>query len=150
MVVEHNGIWTVPLSATHQPYQVTQLKRELPNHSDYQVVVVDTVKFVECLERGTPSLVVAEVGAWKEEKREAIRALLDPSTGAPYMARASIRLELQKRWFGMRKPIQVAVVSFTNGRHRTRYLQWAGASCIPIETHRTSAELLELYCACTC
>ena len=147
MVTHQNGLWTVPLGAHHRFYGHAQLKRELPDNPDYTVVVVDMEKFVECFERGMPSYVIPEVAAWTDEKRDRLRDFLDPMTGAPNMPRASIRLEERSRLWGLLKPVEVAVASFTNGRHRTRYLQGAGALCIPIEVHQSAAKLFEQCCA---
>ena len=150
MITHKNGVWIVPLADHHQFYRFVELKRDLPNHPDYTVVIVNTKKFIECFENGSPTFLVPPVVAWTTRKRNGLRTFLDPATGPPNMPRAHIQIALQPRLFGIRKPLEVAIVSFTNGRHRTRYLDDAGAICIPIEVHLSMVRLFSTYCSRRC
>lgn len=146
MVTHQNGIWKVPLAAHHSFYEYVDLRRDLPNNSEYSVVVVDMRKFMACFEREMPSYLVPEVAAWTDEKRDGLRRFLDPKAGAPPMPRAGIRIEKRKRLLGLLKSVEVAIVMFTNGRHRARYLQGAGALYIPIEVHKSNVVLFNEFC----
>jgi len=151
MVAHLNGIWSVPLSTTHTPYTSTYLKRRLATLKEYCVVVVDTAAFMDCYSRDQPGFVIPTVGNWPTNKQEGIRKFLDPNVGdVPEMAVVSFELAPRKKWFGLLGSVTEGVVSFTNGRHRSRYLQHAGATCFPVETHVSSAEGLLKYCGCTC
>lgn len=156
MVTEVNGIWTVPLSNQHKPYQHVLLKRAT-NSSAHCVVIVSTVKLIECMERETPDPHVAQkiaphVLKWKPEHVEKERTRLDPSLGAQEMPRAVLTAyENEGGLLSIFKSNEsVVVATFTNGRHRTRYLQFAGATCIPVEVPIGQLELFMKHCACTC
>lgn len=140
--------WSVKLNPNHTPYNICNFKRELPNNLNYTVVIVDTERFMECYHNEMKCYVIATADKWTHEKREGIRDFLDPNTGAPHMPRIGFVIRERKRLWGLIKPETFAVVSFTNGRHRSRYLQYAGAKCFPVEVHTKQAPLLLQYCGC--
>lgn len=151
MVTFSNDVWTVPLPVTHTPYAMIQLKRRFKALPDYLVVIVDTVAFMDCYSREQPGFIIPPVNSWPTEKQDGIRQLLDPNDGGiPEMALVSFELASRKKWFGRWGAVTEGVVSFTNGRHRSRYLQYAGAKCFPVETHVSQAEDLLRYCGCVC
>jgi hypothetical protein len=136
--------WRVQLSTSHTPYSHVDLKRSHDHVKGYEVVIVDLGSLMTCFE--SDQVVIPHVTAWKTEKREAIQAFLDPAEGACDMPVVgfTLRTKMHRRLFGLIAPRieKVPVAGFTNGRHRARYLHFAGATVIPVEVHETEADLL--------
>jgi hypothetical protein len=143
-----NRTWTVQLIATHVPYTHVDLKRCRDHVDGYQVVMVDLDRLITCFERD--HYAVPHVSAWAAAKRDGLQTFLNPAEGACEMPVVgfSLKEKTHQRCFGFIAPRveTVAVASFTNGRHRTRYLQFAGAAVIPVEVHESEAALLRKYC----
>lgn len=151
MVTQYDGIWTVPLDPKHTGYTSVNLERSYPSQADFEVVVVDTALLISCFERDSPSLVIEPVNQWSVEKKKAIARFLNPNNaGVPEMPHVAFRLLTRKRWFGLFGTTTESVVSFINGRHRSRYLHFAGATCIPVEIRASSVAALLKYCGCQC
>lgn len=165
-------VYTVSLGDAHQAYQKVYLRRELPDDANFCVVWVRVPLLMECFARDE-GYCIPPVEKWKQAKVDGIRDLLNPEKGtrAPYMPRVGARrkesVELSGSEVGSssflqyllgclfrRKPVSTeteieakhVVVSFVNGRHRARYMQWAGATKIPVEVHRWQAQLLRDAC----
>ncbi|SDK53142.1 hypothetical protein SAMN05192566_1546 [Methylophilus rhizosphaerae] len=150
MVTHTDEIWTVPLAANHTPYNFVKLKRRF-DRNDYCVVVVDTAAFMECFSREMPGYIIPTVDRWQLDRKEAIQKFLDPNgNGVPEMPVVSFELSSRKKWFGLLQDVVEGVISFTNGRHRSRYLQFSGAKCFPVQINISSAEELRKYCGCSC
>lgn len=143
-----NRKWTVQLGATHVPYTHVDLKRSRDHVDGYEVVMVDLDRLITCFERD--HYVIPHVSAWEAAKRDGFHEFLNPAGGACEMLVVSFSLKekTHQRFFGFIAPRveEVAVVTFTNGRHRTRYLQFAGAAVIPVEVHESEAVQLRKYC----
>jgi hypothetical protein len=140
-------LWIVQLAKTHKPYPRIVLKRDLPDNSDFTVVVVDMKKFMACVRRDEERWQIPAIQNWLEGKQAGISKYLDPAdTGVPVMARPSIQEVRVKRWFGLKSPITFAVVSFTNGRHRASYMEYAGAKTMPVEVRVSQVALFQKYC----
>jgi hypothetical protein len=141
--------WPVELDHRHPGYQRLELKRRHPTGLDYKVVIVRTERLLELWSRdGT--FFLPPVPEWKEEKRNGIRAFLDPADpGTAEMPVVSMRSQTVRRW-GWWPPffthVEEPVLTFTNGRHRARYLAYAGAQTIPVEVTARSAPLVEAHC----
>jgi len=150
MITLQNNIWSIPLDSSHTSYNVIKLKRERPSLSDYTVVIVDTRLFMKCFQRSKSPDIIPTVDQWKNDKREGIRDFLSPSSGIQTMPNVYINILEINRWFGLLKSVQVGVISFTNGRHRARYMQHAGVQCFPVEVENCNAALIAEYCGCRC
>lgn len=112
------------------------------------VVIVDAKKLMQCFRRC--SLAIPSADKWEPKKREGIREFLDPRAGPIEMPYIGFELREKKHFLRLLKPRRhVGVVSFENGRHRARYLQFAGADCFPVEVNIKEANLLEIYCGCS-
>ena len=146
MVTHSNGVWSIPIAITHKPYTTVQLKRGHGEKLGYRVVIVDIEKFMQCFAREMPCYFVPPVGEWREEKVKALCKHLDPATGIPEMP--VVGFATRRKWFGLIGT--VGVVSFENGRHRSRYLEHAGAKCMPVEIRDDGAATLLTYCGCSC
>lgn len=140
--------WRVQLDPTHTPYAYVDFKRSHEHAAGYTVVKVDVERFMTCFEQD--QLVIGPPTEWPEAKREGIRQFLDPKEGVCDMPVVgfSIRIRKHRRFFGFAAPRieKVPVAGFTNGRHRARYLQHAGANVMPVEVHESEAALLREHC----
>jgi hypothetical protein len=140
-------IWIVQLGASHTPYTHVEFIRGRDHVDGYEVVMVDVEKLMTCFDRDNVTLPL--VSAWKESKVEGIRNFLNPTEGACEMPSIGfvVRNREIKTLFGLRsKTMSEAVASFTNGRHRSRYLQFAGAVTMPVEIASSEAPLLRRFC----
>jgi hypothetical protein len=140
--------WRVQLDASHTPYAHVDFKRSHEHANGYMVVLVDVERFMACFDRDR--FVIGRPTEWSEAKREGLRQFLDPKEGACDMPVIgfSIRTTEHRRLFGLlaNRIEKVPVAGFTNGRHRARYLQHAGAKVMPVEVHESQAALLRQHC----
>ncbi|MGT2457656.1 plasmid fertility inhibition factor family protein [Cupriavidus basilensis] len=148
MITHASGVWTVPLGANHAPYPLMKLKRRFAGLDDHTVVVVDTAKLMEAFARDT--LTIPPATQWPADKLAHHCAFLNPVNGIPEMPILYCEETTTTRrvWWGLfgTKTQTVPVVGFTNGRHRARYLEFAGAAQMPVETLLSNAALLRHYC----
>src|SRR5690606_4067907 len=147
MTQQEGDFWIVQLAALHRGYSFVRLKKDLPDHPNYEVVIVDSERFLQCCAREHPDYVIGDVDTWSEDKRTGLHTFLDPfDRGTPCMPRVGIHLRSRKRWFGLLGQVSEYYVSFVNGRHRSRYLHYAGATSFPVQIHREQADTLRLVC----
>ncbi|MBX9899620.1 MAG: hypothetical protein K2Y28_02450 [Burkholderiaceae bacterium] len=165
ILTEKNGEWAaltdfkefhqsyrIDLSPDHQYFPYTNFSRCYPRDPSFQVIEVDTRKFFSYFDNSIPP---AE--KWSNERLEKVRRDVQPRSiknGVYKMPYASIRFETKIIYpcalfcllglFGKEK--NAPVISFTNGRHRARYLQYAGAKSFPIEVHADHVESMKQYC----
>jgi len=141
-------IWQVQLGANHTPYAHVDFKRSRDHVDGYTVVTVDVDRFMTCFERDT--LAIQRSTNWTQEKFECIRDFLDPKGGAcdmPVIGFSMRTVEHRRLWGFLSPRIEMVLVAgFTNGRHRARYLQYAGATIMPVEVHESQAVLLRKHC----
>lgn len=141
-------IWQVRLGANHTPYAHVDFKRSHDHVDGYTVVTVDVHRFMVCFERD--KFVIPRPIEWETGKLEGVRDFLDPKGGACDMPVIGFALRTVKhlRLWGLLAPTieEVPVAGFTNGRHRARYLQYAGAATMPVEVHESEAMLLRKHC----
>lgn len=141
--------WPVELDRQHPNYQSLVLKRKHPDRDDYRVVIVKTELLLALWARDE-GYFLPPVSDWKEEKRQGIRKFLDPADpGIAEMSVVSMRMRtgvLWHWWPPLRVRVAEPVISFTNGRHRARYLVFAGAKTMPVEVTLNSAPLVEAHC----
>lgn len=147
-------VWAVKLSNPDLPYDYTHIHRRYAKFPDYEVVIVDTIKFIELVENA-PSLVIPKITA--ETANDYFRlpgliAFMNTTTieGTPEMPVVSVmfRRNVKKYFFGLLEKDmgQLAYISFENGRHRTRFFEWAGAQSFPVEVPRSAAQTLRELC----
>lgn len=148
-------LWHVRLSAAHPEYQQVSFRRS-EVHENYQVVVVDAKKLIHYSDRDIPGYVIAPVEQWDAEKRKGIAAFLAPPTHTqrhvemPIVSFNESVRTYRKRYlwlFTKTESEVVKYVSYTNGRHRTRYLIYAGATEIPVLCHNDHVAALREHCS---
>lgn len=148
-ITHSDGVWTVPLGESHVAYPFMRLHRRFEKLREYTVVIVDTARLMECFTRDTIGIPPAV--DWPITQLEHHREYLNPKRGTPEMPIVHCRENtyVRQRLWGLLSPLReiLPVVTFTNGRHRTRYMEYAGAMTIPVETDLASAPLLRHYCA---
>ncbi|WP_374730575.1 MULTISPECIES: plasmid fertility inhibition factor family protein [Vreelandella] len=148
-VTERNGVWHVPLSASHSPYQEVQFKRGREGFN-YGVLIVDSEKFIALYDNNSDSITpIDKASEWSESKRNEICAFLDPSAGPCEMPRVSFSWNEARSWRSLWRAKQLPDLCFGNGRHRSRYLHYAGASCFPVEVGLDGIESLRAICGVT-
>ena len=77
----------------------------------------------------------------------------NPHLGSVELAQAHIHMERNVErpgllgCFGLRKRVyELPVVSFTNGRHRTRFMQAMGVTHAPMQIENHQIDLIRLHC----
>ncbi|MGS0894156.1 plasmid fertility inhibition factor family protein [Burkholderia stagnalis] len=146
---QHQGVdvWIIQLPG-HAPYTYTRLKRVFASDdSRHRVVTVDLKKLLACADRDTTDYVLSSVQYWPPGKSAGIRGFLDPGQDRiPDMPFITFRETRTRALLGIPGLSKIGVASFRNGQHRARYLQYAGATSLPVEVHETEADLLARYC----
>ncbi|WP_410054275.1 plasmid fertility inhibition factor family protein [Cupriavidus sp. BIC8F] len=138
--------WRVALHAPRIPVRAVLFKPDIEDLVEWPVIPVNVGKLLSCWERD--SYIVGPVGHWPSSKRAGIVAFLDERGGAINVPRAGIHMQQFPRpWWSLRPKPPAPVVSFINGRHRTRYLIDAGVNSLPIQVHASQAALLREVCA---
>lgn len=147
--------WQVQLSETHPVYQTVSLRRR-SGYDNHVVMMVDLKKLIHYSDKHIhPSYVARPVSEWSEEKREGVFQLLAPPTPMEIPAEMPIAsfnemlVVREKRFlklFSWRYESLARYVGYTNGRHRTRYLLFAGATQIPVMVHEEQASAMQRYC----
>jgi hypothetical protein len=143
------GIWSVPLDDARSPYPFARMHRRYATLPYYTVAVVDTAKFMACFANEDPNFWVPPAAEWGAMQLARHRDRLAPGTASAEMPIVHIeeRPIIRRRLFGLLKRLEMLpVVSFTNGRHRARYLEFAGATTLPVEIELGQLETLLRYC----
>lgn len=144
----------VSLSPEHANFSSVHFHRRYESLPDYTVIWIDTERFMACFERD--HFVIPPVSEWNESRFNHVRDNLMPDRRglrSPEMPVAHLRLVTRtvypRFWgfFGLfGKQVTFPVIAFTNGRHRSRYLQYAGAKTFPVEIELSNLELVCLHC----
>ncbi|MDO8336538.1 MAG: hypothetical protein Q7T74_07215, partial [Candidatus Saccharibacteria bacterium] len=144
----------VYLSPEHTDYSSVQLRRRYESLPDYTVIWIDTERFMACFERD--HFVIPPVSEWDEAKLNHVRDTLRPDRRGlrlPEMPVAHLRLVFRTVYSGFwgffklfGQQVNFPVIAFSNGRHRSRYLQYAGAKTFPVEIELSNLELVRLHC----
>lgn len=148
-------LWHVRLSDTHPQYQHVSLRRR-PGHDNYVVVVVDAQRLIRYSDQHMHShFVIAPADTWAEGKRKGMFDFLAPPNAnerhveMPIVSFNEVILEYREpvlKFFSRRRVRLLRYVGYMNGRHRTRYLYFAGAQEIPVMCHEGQAKALLHYC----
>ncbi|MBV8657524.1 MAG: hypothetical protein JO142_06845 [Burkholderiales bacterium] len=150
VVTEQHGVWTIPLGPDHLPYQFVRLRRRFPGKDGYTVVVVDMAKLMAGF---THQDALPPPSKWPAPLLHQTISYLNPHArgGVPHRM-PFVHIEesavQQPRLFGLlgNSTQNVPVVSFIAGRHRARYMEYAGACAMPVEVSKLDAELLRKHC----
>lgn len=155
--VERN-LWRIDLPNSQVPIDYTLRRREIqgygnnrpflrPNH---KVVIVDLAKFIELVEQA-PRFVPCATN-WSDEKLAGMTEFLKPCTDSaisvlmPIVGYHSHLIKKQQWPFWKLKEEKVFYATFTNGRHRTRFLEYGGATAIPVEVGCSSLDFYMTTC----
>ena len=146
----------VPLSKSFPDYDHVRLTRRHGSLKSWTVVWVNTEKIMRCFERDT--YCVPPAHEWSSEELRDVLKSLHPqsqSKAVVYLPCVSIYCKtiieypsllssLGLKLFG--KKTKVPIVSYENGRYRSRFLQFAGAPYFPVEVSVNEASLLREFC----
>jgi hypothetical protein len=132
----------VQLSETHPDYQKVNFRR-LPGRDNYVIVIVNLEKLIHYSDLNPHSSEIAPpVEDWPESERLRAHAFLAPPK--------ALEREIEMPVVSFNESIGVSGVvhhvGYTKGRHRTRYLHFAGAVEIPVLCQLNQAEALQQYC----
>jgi len=145
-VVEVSGIWSVPLGSSHKHFGQIEFKRGRTS-PNYEVVIVDTRKFIELYENNFDTLPpISSAKDWPSDKLEGVAEFLKPGNCYPEMPRVSFFLDKVRSFKTFWLAREMPILTFGNGRHRVRYLQYADAPCFPVEVGAQGADLLRREC----
>lgn len=150
MIVEENGVWNVPLGKAHEPYRDVRMHRRFAGLPNYTVVIVDAQKFLRFFENDG-GFVIPPARKWDKKRLAYHRDKLAPQGrgGSVEMPIAGIesRDVVHSRFFGLwKRKCKETIVSFTNGRHRARYMEYAGARAFPVEVDVREASMMTALC----
>lgn len=146
--------YTVFLSSNHIPYQ-SVIFCEPRGYSNYQAVEVDIKKFIYFCDQAEGINIVPCVNKWSDEKREQIKQFLSPpqkSQSYPELPVISFnireRVSNEKSFIFFKRNVRTIekYISFTGGRHRTRYLEYAGAKKIWVYCYKDDVKDLVEHC----
>ena len=150
-----NGCIRIELKSEDLAYSHVRL-REDPVYSTEREIYLVNVQALVNTHKTNKGLTLPDCNEWTEDTYEYLKGFLDPELGDkdvnhPLMPRLIVNKvegtsvpSLFKRLMGDRpKPWMKYEIVFGNGRHRTYFLEHAGAKLIPIQTSVDSARLLK-------
>ncbi|MBD8710112.1 hypothetical protein IFT47_26100 [Pseudomonas sp. CFBP 13711] len=151
----NTDLYEVSLSGDHPGYQSVSLRCR-PGYDNHVVVMVDVQKLIHYSDQHEhQSFVVSPVEEWDQDKRQGIFEFLAPPSPKerhvemPIVSFNEVKEESEQpilKILGRRSERVSRWVGYTNGRHRTRYLHFAGAQEMPVMCHKDQVALLEQYC----
>lgn len=138
--------WKVELSPDHPSYQRVFLNRPSDIGEGYSVVMACMKKLMHYTEKGPREFIVPPVEQWSEGKKNGLfhflepiqaQGVLDEMTAVPmpvisFNLRSTVETKRKWLFFDEQKLVDVSCVEYVNGRHRARYLSFAGAKSIPV------------------
>lgn len=152
------ALYDVKLSDTHPGYQSVSLRRR-PGYENHVVVLVDVQKLIHYSDQHLhSSFVVSPVEDWADDKRQGIFEFLAPPAPKerhiemPVVSFNQVLEQYQDpvmKIFSRKRERLLKWVGYTNGRHRTRYLHFAGALQMPVMCHKNEAKDLQHHCGVT-
>ena len=143
------GIWSVPLDDARSPYPFARMHRRYATLPYYAVAVVDTAKFMACFDNEDPNFWVPPAAQWGVTQLDRHRNRLAPGTATAEIpiVHTEEQPTIRRRFFGLFKRVHIMLVlSFTNVRHRARYLEFARAQTIPVVIELVPRETQLPYC----
>lgn len=151
----NNELFDVRLSGTHPGYQTVNLCRR-PGKDHYVVVIVDLQKLILYSDQHLhSSFVIPPAENWTNEERKRMFDFLAPPSPEerhvemPIVSFNEVQVLFREpvlKFFSRRRERLLRYVGYTNGRHRTRYLHFAGALAIPVMCHESQSQLIQRYC----
>lgn len=152
---QDDELWHVRLDGAHPDYQSVSLRRR-PGYANYEVVEVDTEKLIHYSNQDIRGYVIAPVEDWRPDKRQGIFNFLAPPGPREQPVEMPVIsfnerdvIHYERKWLFFKKavPLRLKYIGYTNGRHRSRYLYFAGAKRIPVMCHISQVDALKAHCA---
>lgn len=150
----HKKTYCVQLFRNDLPYQSVTFV-EPSGYNNYIAVEVAMDKFIYYCEQASGVAIVPKVEQWSDEKRKGIQEFLSPSQqGSSYPELPIISFNVinrayrEKRFllFSKTRVVTEKYISFTNGRHRSRFLEFAGAKKIWVYCYKEYVADLLSHC----
>ncbi|WP_425525071.1 plasmid fertility inhibition factor family protein [Xanthomonas arboricola] len=143
-VTEKGAIWDVPLGQNTQGLTLLKFERGRTSPA-YTVILVNTKVFSQLYENNYDSIKpISRAATWPSQNIIGLASFLAATPREMPRVGFDVNFRRRFRWFGKIK--KMPVLNFGNGRHRFRYLEYAGAQCFPVEVHTRSASLLHEWC----
>lgn len=152
---QDDELWNVQLDSTHPQYQSVALRRR-PGYTNYEVVEVDSEKLIHYSNQDIRGYVIAPVEDWQPDKRQGIFNFLAPPGPLEQPVEMPVIsfnerdvIYYERKWLFFKTAVQhrLKYIGYTNGRHRSRYLYFAGAKRIPVMCHISEVDALKAHCA---
>jgi hypothetical protein len=148
-------LWHVQLSVAHPQYQQVSLRRR-PGYPDHEVVIVDAQKLIRYSSQDLRvGYVIGPVETWDADKRKGMFEFLAPPklreqhVEMPIVSFNEVTVSEREACFWLFKRARqrhLQYVSYTNGRHRARYLASTGALEIPVMCRKDQVGILSAHC----
>lgn len=148
-------LWHGQLSDAHPQYKRVSLRRR-PGYLDHEVIIVNAQKLIQYSAQDIQtSYVIGPIETWDPAKRQGLFDFLAPPkpreqhVEMPIVSFNVVTVYERERYrwlFSSERQRQVHYVSYTNVRHRARYLADAGAKEIPVMCHRNELQMLIAHC----
>lgn len=152
---QDDELWHVQLDSTHPKYQSVALRRR-PGYMNYEVVEVDTEKLIHYSNHGIRGYVITPVEDWQAGEQQRIFNFLAPPGPLERPVEMPVIsfnerdvIHYERKWLFFKKavPLCLKYIGYTNGRHRSRYLYFAGAKRIPVMCHSSQVDALKAHCS---
>lgn len=151
---EYDKLWHVQLDGTHPSYQSVALRRR-PGYANYEVVEVVAERLIHYSNQDIRGYVIPPVEQWQADKRKGIfNFLAPPKPTERYIEMPVISfnerdvIHYERKWLFFKRQVmsRLKYIGYTNGRHRTRYLYYAGAKVIPVMCPASEVNALRTHC----
>jgi len=154
-MLSNTNLYDVMLSDAHPGYHQVRLRRR-PGYENHVVIFVDIHKLIHFSDQHLHSnYVVPPAKDWSELKRQEVAKFLAPPgpkerhVEMPFVSFNEMQVQFRvpfMKVFSHKRERLVRWVGYTLGRHRTRYLHFAGASVIPVMCLQSEAQTLQHHC----
>lgn len=154
-------IFTVSLAPSFLPFSEVHFRRRNGEVPNYDVVHVDAQKFLYFFEIAEGNFVPTFDKFKDKDKENMLRYLSRPQNHWDLPDMPMLRISMESRKFYPKifhsffksldlfgRSQLVPIFQFVNGRHRTRFLQFAGAKSFYVEVANTdsSSKLMQTFC----
>ena len=160
------NLWEITLPSGRVPIGRTLMRRDTYNDEpnkllrpDHKVIVVDLAKFIQLVELGPASFVAAPAAEWDAQKIEGFTEFMAPhppgdprGPGAVLMPVVGHHFRIMRearplwKFWGPDREWKVHHATYTNGRHRTRFVEYGGATTMPLEVDPASVNFYMETC----
>ena len=160
------NLWEIALPSGRVPISRALMRRDTYNDDPnkilrpaHKVIVVDLAKFIQLVELAPASFVVPPAAEWGAQELEGRTEFMAPHPPNDPRGNGSILMPLVGHHFRIvrearpawkfwepERARKVYHVTYTNGRHRTRFVEYGGATTMPVEVDPASVNFYMETC----